>query len=100
MKVTAIMSQTWLALFLLIVFAVIGLATLESIKPTDKSKSCLTDSDCACGKNANGECFYGNIQFVNASEQCPDFCTGIGGNLEIKCISSGCKQVQKSESKP
>lgn len=97
MKVTAIMGQSWLALFLLIVFAVIGLATLESIKPADKSKSCLADSDCACGKNANGECFYGNIQFVNASEQCPDFCAGIGGNLEIKCVNSGCKQVQKSQ---
>lgn len=100
MKVTAIVSQTWLALFLIVVFAVIGFATLESMKPADKSNFCLIDSDCACGKDAKGECFYGNSQYVNTSEQCPDFCTGFGGNLEIRCINNGCRQVQTGGSAP
>lgn len=96
MKVTAIVSQNWLALFLIIVFIAVGIATLEAIRSPENSKFCFSDSDCACGKsNATGECFYGNKNFVNASEQCPDFCAGIGGNFEIKCINSECRQVQK-----
>lgn len=98
MKVTAIVSQNWLALFLIIVFIAVGIATLEMISPPENSKFCILDSDCACGRsNATGECFYGNRNFVNASEQCPDFCSGIGGNLEIKCINSECRQVQKGK---
>ncbi len=93
MKVTAIVSQNWLALFLIIIFIMIGIATLEGIKPAEKEKFCFSDSDCACGAGITGECFYGNKNFVNASEQCPDFCAGIGGNLELKCINNECKQV-------
>lgn len=60
--------------------------------------SCAQDSDCACGKNiATGECFYGNKDYVNVSQQCPDFCTGIAGNLEIKCVDNKCVQQVKAE---
>lgn len=98
MKVTAIVSQNWLALFLIIVFIIVGIATLEAIRPPENSKFCFSDSDCVCGKNAlTGECFYGNRNFVNASEQCPDFCAGIGGSFELKCVNNGCKQVKKAE---
>ncbi len=94
MKVTAIVSQNWLALFLIMVFIMVGIATLEGIRPAEKEKFCFLDSDCACGRNMlTGECFYGNKNFVNASEQCPDFCAGIGGSFELKCINNGCKRV-------
>ena len=60
-------------------------------------KSCEATMDCACGTHiGNGECFYGNAKFVNVSKQCPDFCTGIAGNLEIKCLNSTCTQVMRT----
>jgi len=56
---------------------------------------CKQDSDCACGiSKETGECFYGNKAFVDTSRQCPDFCTGIAGNLVIKCVDDTCKQLQ------
>lgn len=59
-------------------------------------KRCVQDSDCACGKNAAGECFYGNINYVNVEEQCPDFCTGIAAMFEIRCVENECTQVRVS----
>jgi hypothetical protein len=57
-------------------------------------KYCDTDDDCACGINkTTRSCFYGNKDYVDTMQQCPDFCTGIGGNFEIKCINKECKQV-------
>ncbi|CEG12416.1 Uncharacterized serpin-like protein MA_3388 (modular protein) [groundwater metagenome] len=59
-------------------------------------KSCNVDSDCACGIHIKtGACFYGNKNFVDTTKQCPDFCTGIAGNFEIKCIDGECKQINK-----
>lgn len=54
---------------------------------------CEIDSDCACGKDIEGNCFIGSKELVNTSDQCPDYCTGIAGNLEIKCINNTCTQV-------
>ncbi len=54
--------------------------------------SCSADSDCACGIGRNGNCFYGNKQFVDTTIQCPDFCSGIAGDLEIKCVDNKCVQ--------
>jgi hypothetical protein len=63
--------------------------------------SCAVDSDCACGRNlATGECFYGNKDYVNVSQQCPDYCTGIAANLEIKCINNTCTQVKVENNQP
>lgn len=60
-------------------------------------KYCTTDQDCECGvKIDTKECFYGNKKYVDTKQQCPDFCTGIGGNLEIKCINNQCTQVTVS----
>lgn len=59
-------------------------------------KRCAQDSDCACGKNAAGECFYGNINYVNVEEQCPDFCTGIAAMFETRCVENECTQVRIS----
>lgn len=55
---------------------------------------CERDSDCACGRHiTTGNCFYGQKEFVNTSEQCPDFCTGIAANFEIKCTQNQCTHV-------
>lgn len=61
--------------------------------PTEKY--CEVDADCACGVHTGttGNCFYGNKKYVNTLQQCPDFCTGIAGNLGIKCVDNGCEQV-------
>lgn len=57
-------------------------------------KNCGQDTDCACGVHiATRGCFYGNKNYVDASQQCPDFCSGITGNLVIKCVQGICKQV-------
>jgi hypothetical protein len=57
---------------------------------------CEQDSDCACGRHiATGECFTGNKGFVNTTNPCPDFCSGIAGNLETKCIENKCVGVSK-----
>ncbi len=61
--------------------------------PGVDSKYCSADADCACGVHVStGECFYGNSAFVNTEVQCPDFCTGIAGNLDIKCEGGRCVQ--------
>ncbi|MBN2459232.1 hypothetical protein JXB28_03015 [Candidatus Woesearchaeota archaeon] len=59
--------------------------------------ACTSDSDCACGTRINtGECFIGNKAYVNVEKQCPDFCTGIAGNLYIKCVSGNCQQLNRN----
>lgn len=60
----------------------------------DKEIFCSQDQDCSCGTHIEtGECFYGNKNYVNTSQQCPDFCTGISGDLDIKCVNEKCVQV-------
>jgi hypothetical protein len=63
---------------------------------------CISDFDCDCGVNKiTKECFVGQKEFVNNSIQCPDFCSGIAANLEVKCIKNQCKLVNKfKEDKP
>ncbi len=64
-------------------------------KTLDNEKSCSVDADCACGTNIRTlQCFYGNKNYV-AAKQCPDFCSGFAGNLEIKCVKNECVQVKK-----
>ena len=58
-------------------------------------KYCYTEEDCACGVHVEtGDCFYGNKDFVIETEECPDFCSGIAGNLVIECIEGKCTQTQ------
>lgn len=65
------------------------------------SSVCTTDSDCTCGgiDTKTGDCFIGNKEYsarnVNQSQQCPDFCSGIAGHLETKCVEKKCTQVTK-----
>ncbi len=52
---------------------------------------CETESDCACGVHVTSrDCFFGQKEFVDTSEQCPDFCTGIAGNFRLQCIQFTC----------
>jgi hypothetical protein len=55
---------------------------------------CNKNEDCACGKHkVTGDCFFGNKNYVNASQQCSDFCSGIAGHLTIVCVNNKCEQV-------
>ncbi|MEM5881792.1 MAG: hypothetical protein QXR71_04410 [Candidatus Aenigmatarchaeota archaeon] len=55
---------------------------------------CQTDEDCACGVDKEtGKCAVGNKRYIDTSIQCPDFCTGIAGNLRIKCVNNVCMAV-------
>ncbi len=61
--------------------------------------SCVADADCTCGgidKNTEN-CFVGNKDYakdnVDFGRDCPDFCTGIAGHLETKCVKNTCQNV-------
>lgn len=64
--------------------------------PTDAgtaacSKACRTDDDCACGTDTQThQCAYGNKSCIDTSRQCPDFCTGINGQLRLRCVRRQC----------
>jgi eight-cysteine-cluster-containing protein len=64
-----------------------------------KMNFCQTDSDCVCGgtDRTTGRCFLGSKEYyekyVDSSKECPDFCSGIEGNLVVKCgIDNRCFQ--------
>lgn len=61
--------------------------------PSEASKFfCQSDQDCACGVDREtGKCAFGNKNFIDTSKQCADFCTGFGGQFEIKCIGNICQ---------
>lgn len=73
----------------------------------DEKKSCERDADCICGgkDTATGECFIGNVAYydsgkVDKEAYCPDFCTGIAGDLRTKCMAGQCAQVSSQEDYP
>jgi len=69
-----------------------GETFIEDIIPFEKR--CELDEHCACGTHVETkECFIGNVDFVNIKEQCPNFCTGIAGHLEVRCIENKCGQI-------
>ncbi|MBI4738095.1 eight-cysteine-cluster domain-containing protein [Candidatus Woesearchaeota archaeon] len=61
--------------------------------------SCSIDEDCVCQgiDKKTGNCFIGNKQYyekyVDKSKGCPDFCSGIAGNLVVKCVNNECLQT-------
>ncbi len=58
--------------------------------------SCQTDRDCTCGVDKEtGQCAFGNKNFIDTSRQCPDFCTGFGGQLNIKCLNNFCTPLMR-----
>jgi len=72
---------------------------LPSRSDISKIDSCVSDSDCTCGgiDKLSGKCFLGNKEYyskyVDTSKSCPDFCSGMTGNLVVKCIDNKCMQV-------
>lgn len=63
--------------------------------------SCIKDTDCACGRSkTTNDCAVGNEDYIDDEDEddvrpCPDFCSGIGGNLEVKCVANTCQQVAR-----
>lgn len=80
------------AIFLIIIIVLFG----SVLKKVDEKTFCEKDSECVCGgiDRNTGECFVGNNwyydRFVDKTQQCPDFCTGIAGNLEVRCVDNKC----------
>jgi len=69
-----------------------GANTSQPEEP-DPEKACSSDSDCTCGRHTiTNQCFYGNAEYVDTTQQCPDFCNGIAANLQITCIGGQCQQ--------
>lgn len=81
---------------ILVIFSVVSFAVIiYGQKVLVDEKYCSVDADCACGTNVRTQqCFYGNKNYVGA-KQCPDFCSGFAGNLEIKCVKSECVQIKR-----
>lgn len=72
--------------FVFLNFLLAGCAQVEV-----DERYCNTVGDCACGSHVKtGACFYGNRAYVDTSKQCPDFCTGIAGNLRLGCVDNKC----------
>ncbi len=74
----------------------VGIPSSEDLA---KAEYCNADVECICGgiDKFSGKCFIGNIayydRYVDSSKQCPDFCSGIAGNLEVKCVDNKCIQT-------
>lgn len=72
-----------------------GGGTTTNVPP---DKTCAVDADCGCGilkgAAANSMCFIANVQYLAQPEKCsiPDFCSGITGQMTIKCVNKTCVQ--------
>ncbi len=96
-------------LFLFLVF--LAACTVIPPKPAEPKPSenqflenpsfCNVDADCTCGgiDKKTDNCFVGNKLYasknVDMSRDCPDFCSGIAGHLETKCVNKECKNVPR-----
>ena len=88
----------WLA-FALTFVIVVSILFGFVLQKVDNKTFCERDSDCICGgidRNTD-DCFIGNKwyydRFVDKTQQCPDFCTGITGELQVRCVDNTCGQV-------
>ena len=93
--------QPYVSLLVLIAVLVIFLFVMvQYVIPRFTSKVssetyCAKDGDCACGRHINtGECFTGNKAFVDVTNPCPDFCSGIAVMFETRCVDHECRQVR------
>jgi len=88
---------------LLIITLLFLAACTASTDGMPTQKGCQIDSDCVCGGmlKEGGDCFVGNKEWsegkVDFSLQCPDFCSGIAGNMETKCVKGSCEVVVQGE---
>jgi len=73
----------------------------EGVDMAENLSFCNADTDCVCGgiDRKSGNCFVGNKEYakndVDFTKDCPDFCTGIAGHLETKCVAHACKTVPR-----
>ena len=64
------------------------------------ARECSSDQDCVCGGvyRDTGECFVGNLRYqmecVDLSQDCPDFCSGIYGDLGPRCVEGTCMIIR------
>ena len=59
-------------------------------------KSCTADSDCECGiDRGTRDCAFGRKECIDPTQQCPDFCTGMGGQLDVACVAGECRHVRR-----
>jgi len=82
-------------------FLLVLLAACEVAGPRNDFLSnptfCNVDADCTCGgiDAKTNDCFIGNklysSKYVDLSIPCPDFCSGIAGNLVTRCIDNKCQ---------
>ncbi len=103
------MKYISIIMIIIALISLVGCSTEQKLTDKDDTKidsdaqllidSCTSDSDCICGgidKNTD-RCFMGNKdyydKYVDKSKDCPDFCTGIEGNLVMKCIDGKCIQM-------
>ncbi|MFC1723226.1 hypothetical protein ACFL0V_03740 [Nanoarchaeota archaeon] len=69
----------------------------DSVKP--EMNTCTVDQDCVCGGvvKDTGKCFIGGKnyyeKYVDKDQNCPDFCSGLDGNLVVKCVRGKCMQM-------
>lgn len=58
-----------------------------------QTDECSADRDCACGVDrSTGACALGPTTRIDSNLQCPDFCTGITGQLHVVCERGRCVQ--------
>lgn len=53
---------------------------------------CDSVTDCACGRDIFvGNCAVGNASYIDTSNPCPDFCSGITGKGRLECVDNQCR---------
>ena len=84
-------------IILLAAFSTMTHFTSQGIKAKAKN-ACITDADCACGKSfLTKQCAVGNIEFINKTQACSDFCLGADNSLITQCEVDHCVQVNRLE---
>jgi len=109
MKKTKTKSKNLLLVVIIIILVIaIGIALgiiLQKSSKVEKEKGvkkdkmyCEVDEDCVCGiDKETGQCAFGNKEYIDTSNQCVDFCTGIHGGFRIVCKNNICTQVLKEK---
>lgn len=103
------MRKIFLLFLLLFVLTFVLVACVKvggpssGISPEKFKFVCSADSDCICGgiDKSTKDCFVGNKDYyesgaVDKEKYCPDFCTGIAGNIITKCVENKCVNVNKN----
>ena len=100
MRATDIIRNMGIISLVVLALGIIGCGNAETTSSNEivAKDHCEIDSDCICGgKDPDGGCFLGNKdyynKYVDKSEDCPGFCTGVAGNIVVRCIDSKCVQM-------